>query len=108
MQKTDIYESLTPDDFKARKLVVTVVGEIDVLPTKYGDKPAVLVKPDNSTKHLMWWLNQTSINTMIDLFGEESDNWKHKKVQLRTKTQLVNGVERRVILVEEKPLKSKK
>jgi hypothetical protein len=71
-----------------RRVKVEKVGS-DVLTGDDGEKDVIWVKFDKAPKPII--LSKTNGMAMIAAYGEESDAWYGKEVQLTTKKYNING-----------------
>ena len=70
--------------------MVTILNEGKKIQGNFGEQDVFLVKlPNGEEKNMN--LNQTSINGLIDAFGEDSAGWIGKEVKVHLITQNVAG-----------------
>jgi len=62
---------------------------------QYGEQFYLNIETRNGEKKLK--INQTSINILIDAFGEESQQWVDKEVTVYTKKDIINN--KKVVIV---------
>lgn len=74
--------------------VVRILNEGDTVSGDYGEQQVFSIMTRNGEKNVT--LNQTSINALIETFGDESSSWVNKDVQVSTKKDVVAG--KRVII----------
>lgn len=74
---------------------VTILDEgiVETHPT-YGDQHKFVVKTRNGDKRASF--NQSSINVLVDAFGEDSEQWKGKEVKVLIKKTMIAN-ERRIV-----------
>lgn len=62
--------------------IIQIVGEVREVETKqYGMKKVVDIKlPNEEVRSL--WLNNTSINNLIDKYGAETGDWMNKPMKI--------------------------
>lgn len=69
--------------------VVTLANEGRQVEGKFGTQDVFLVKFSTGEKNFT--LNQTSINNMIDAYGDDSKNWIGKEAKINLILQNVQG-----------------
>jgi hypothetical protein len=61
------------------KDILTILNEGQITPGDYGDRNVFKLKTQNGEKILSF--NQTSMNYLIDAFGNETKNWVGKEIK---------------------------
>lgn len=74
---------------------VKLLNEGEITVGQYGEKHTFRIETRNGERLVD--LNQSSINILVDEFGEESKNWAGKEVRVITKKDVVAG--KKVIIV---------
>lgn len=60
--------------------IITIADEGKLLPGEYGERHVFKVLTKNGEKLLTF--NQTSINYLIDTYGEETNEWQGEKIKV--------------------------
>jgi len=60
--------------------IITIVDDGQILPGDYGEKHVFKVITKNGEKLLTF--NQTTMNYVIDAYGEETNEWQGEKVKV--------------------------
>ena len=60
--------------------IVEIIDEGNKVPGKYGDQDVFRIK--TSRGEFLQGVNMTSLNNLIDVYGEDSTNWVGKKVKV--------------------------
>jgi len=68
---------------------VEILSKGDIVSGEYGDQYVFSIKTRNGEKNANF--NQSSINAIIDEYGDESDNWVGKTVTVLTKKGVFGG-----------------
>lgn len=74
--------------------VLTLLDGGQVISGTYGDQNVFKIKTPNGEKILAF--NQTSMNNLIEEFGDETDSWVGKDIRVFLITQSVSGKMRKV------------
>lgn len=69
--------------------VVTITNAGTVVTGEFGDQTVFEIKTRNGEKNANF--NQSSINILIDAFGDETTEWVGKEVTVRTKKGMFGG-----------------
>ena len=69
--------------------VVKITSDIEIITGEYGEQHTCKVETRNGEKNVR--LNQTSLNALVDSFGEETKEWVGKEVKITTAKQNVSG-----------------
>ena len=94
------YEPLTPamvDDHKVWEICKPHPREVD---TKYRPKQMLVNVKREGTEPKSWYVNDTSVNGLIDKFGDKEVEWVGKSVTLKTKPIEVEGRETKAIFLQ--------
>lgn len=75
------------------KVTILNEGEVETHP-QYGEQHKFVIKTRNGDKKASF--NQSSINILVDEFGDDSEAWKGKEVYVRTKKTMIAN-ERRIV-----------
>lgn len=78
------------------QLVIYIKTAPEVIKTKYRDEQVVVAVTSKGNTYC-WWMNQKSVNYLIDEFGDNENVWVNKSVQLKIVKQYVNGSQRDTI-----------
>lgn len=78
--------------------IVTVLNEGKKVAGEWGDRDVFLVKLVNGEEKNINF-NQTSINNMVDAFGENATNWVGKEVKVWINRQNIGGKWVQVLIV---------
>jgi len=70
--------------------IVTISSEGKIIETQYGSQHIFEIENVNGVE-LALGVNQTSINALVDAFGEETADWIGKKVKVHSFKQNVAG-----------------
>jgi len=70
--------------------IITIGSEGKIVETQFGSQNIFEIKTANGVE-LVLGINQTSINALVDAFGEETANWVGKKVKVHSFKQNVAG-----------------
>ena len=70
--------------------IITILDGGTVVQGQFGEQKTFLVKVV-SGEDMLLSLNQTSENNLIDVFGDESENWVNKQVKAFVMPQMVKG-----------------
>lgn len=98
-RKVNLTPFLTVNDVKTGD-VVTITGEGEYRESKFGkDRLVVPIRLQNGEPRI-WTLNQTTINKLIDAYGDETKNWIDKNVKLTVADVMVRGELRKAIYGE--------
>lgn len=76
------YEALRPDDVDAGMSWEIIKPAPRTIETKYR-KDQLLVNVKHDDKLRTWFVNNTSVNALIDRFTEHEDTWIGKMITLR-------------------------
>lgn len=79
--------------------IITILDGGRTVTGEYGDQQVFKIETKNGEKLLTF--NQTSINNMIDAFGEDGDGWKDKEVRVHLMKQNVSGKFKDVVYLAE-------
>jgi len=60
--------------------IIVITNEGQIITGEYGDRHVFKVETKNGIKNLSF--NQTTINYLIDAFGEETNEWQGEKVKV--------------------------
>ena len=73
---------------------VKILTEPDFVKTDFGEKLQCLVQCDDNTKsERKWSINSTSRNSLINLYGKQTKDWKGKEVPIElTKVATNSGM----------------
>lgn len=86
-------------DFKEGDLL-KILDAGQVVTGEYGDKHVFKVETKNGERNLSF--NQTSVNNLVEAFGEESDTWIGKTIKAFVVRQMVgDGLKNVVYLTAE-------
>lgn len=75
--------------------IITISNEGEVITGEYGDRNVFKVETKNGERLLSF--NQTSMNNLIDEYGDETNQWVEKKVKVWIIKSMVAGKMRNVI-----------
>lgn len=68
---------------------VELLNSGDTVSGEYGDQMVFQIKTRNGEKNATF--NQSSINALIEAFGDETEDWKGKEVNVLTKKGVYGG-----------------
>ena len=68
-----------------------IVGETKSVSGKFGDQDVCKVKTNGAADPKNARVNRTSLNALVDAFGEESIEWIGKKVTAQVEKAIVGG-----------------
>ena len=91
---------LLPDEIENSD-IVEIVEKPYIVPaekTKWGkERGKAQVKIIRTGEVRTWTMNNTTWDKLIQAFGEDPDQWLHKKVQIRKEMRNVSGVDKPVL-----------
>ena len=90
--KSEAKELITPANI-VKRMRVTITGVREVQTKLYGKKLIADVNGDRSV-----FLNATSVGNISEAYGDETDNWTDKKLDLKTIVMLIGKEEKNVIM----------
>ncbi len=73
---------------------ITILDEGQIITGEWGDRHVFKIKTINGEKNLSF--NQTSMNHIIEEYGDDTSNWKGKDVKVWLITQSVSGSMKKV------------
>jgi hypothetical protein len=98
-RKVNLTPFLTVSDVKDGD-IITITGEGEYRESKFGkDRLVIPVRLPNGEPRI-WTLNQTTINKLIDAYGDETKGWIDKNVKLTVANIVVRGELRKAIYGE--------
>ncbi len=101
------FDILSEDDFKNKKLSTEIVRVPKIVKTKFTDEqPIIVVKVGINFR--TWFANWTSMNKLVDHYGENEEKMLGKKIDLELIEQAINGKMRNVIYLKNSIKKGKK
>jgi hypothetical protein len=77
--------------------IITIANEGKVITGDFGDRPVFKVATKNGEKNLSF--NQTTMNNLIDAYGEESNEWQGEKIKVWIMRQSVGGKPKNVVFL---------
>ena len=80
-QKNVMSHTLKASDFD--KPVEGIISKIEDLETRYGDKTLLTFTIDGKEEPYSVFLNNDSLNNLIDAFGGDDENFLKKKIQIK-------------------------
>jgi len=99
VQKKELTPFLKPEMVKDGD-TVEILDEGTIRESKFGkDRVVVTVKLPNGETAL-WSLNQTTLNALIQGYGDETKNWVGKKVKVTIATTFIAGQRKTVVYGE--------
>jgi len=75
--------------------IIIIANDGEIVSGEYGDRHVFKVETKNGVKNLSF--NQTTMNYLIDVFGEETNEWQGEKVKVWINRENVSGKMRNVI-----------
>ena len=76
--------------------VLQILDEGQEIEGEYGTQTVFQVRlPNESSKNLSF--NQTSLNKLIDAYGDDTEKWKGESVKVWAVNQMVSGKMRKVV-----------
>lgn len=84
---------------KYKKCIVTISSPPKTVKTAYSDEQPLVIVDYKGSKY-NWWANWTSLNAIIDLYGEDENEFVGKTVELVVVTQPINKKMRSVIYIK--------
>lgn len=75
--------------------IITIADEGRIVPGEFGDRHVFKVETKNGEKLMSF--NQTSMNNLIEVFGEETNEWQGNKVKVWIVKSNVAGKMRNVV-----------
>ena len=96
-KKNEISPSLKARDYKVGEIPIDEgrIVSIKDIETKYGDRSVITVDTTGGSKDI--FLNDFSLNLLIDKFGDEDEDWIGKKIT--TKVEEDKTFKNRMIIV---------
>lgn len=73
---------------------ITILNEGEIITGEWGDRHVFKVKTNTGEKNLSF--NQTSMNHIIEEYGDDTQDWKGKDVKVWLITQSVSGSMKKV------------
>jgi hypothetical protein len=73
---------------------ITILDEGTITSSEYGERHTFKIETDNGEKILSF--NQTSLNNLVDAYGEETKKWVDKKAKVFIVKQMVSGTLRKI------------
>jgi len=92
IQKRELIPFLTPDKVNEGDFIV-IESEGELVDTPGGAKRYRFLVSKNGEKYL-WTMNNTTVNRLVDAFGDETQNWIGKKVKIQKVLVLVRNQEK--------------
>jgi hypothetical protein len=77
--------------------VITFASEGEMVPGEFGEKLTFKIKTKGSDEKKNLSLNQTSVNYLIDAYGDDTTSWIGKQVKVWVVDQNVSGKIRAVV-----------
>lgn len=74
--------------------VVTILDAGTITSGEFGDRHTFGIKTAKGDKIISF--NQTSLNNLVDAFGDDSEDWVNKKVKVFLVKQMVSGTLRNI------------
>ncbi len=74
---------------------ITILNGGDIITGEFGDRHAFKIKTKNGERILSF--NQTSLNYLIEAYGDETDTWVNKNAKVWVIDQNVSGKIRAVV-----------
>lgn len=74
--------------------VVTILDGGTITSGEFGDRHTFGIKTAKGDKIISF--NQTSLNNLVDAFGDDSEDWVNKKVKVFLVKQMVSGTLRNI------------
>ena len=97
-QTFEQHDPLRPEHFEDGKLTCEIVKAREISTKFKEDQIVIDVKV--GVEIFSWWANDTSVNKLIDLHGNNELVWGGKKVDLELINQLISGKKKDVIYVQ--------
>lgn len=79
--------------------VITILNEGDIVTSEYGEGHVFKIETKNGERNMRF--NQTSLNYVIDAFGDESSEWVGKKVKVWVFDMNISGKMKAVVFLTE-------
>jgi len=84
--------TVSPNDFPSGELEMTRIDEVEIKSGfSAGQVKLVIEAKDGEGKLYSYWPNKTSIKTLADAYGRNTDSWNGKKFKLEVDTVRVRG-----------------
>jgi hypothetical protein len=84
-----------PNEDLFDKSIIKILNEGQKVPGDYGVRDVFKIITENGEKVLSF--NQTSMNNLIDAFGEDTSKWKGQEVKVWLINQMVSGKLRNIV-----------
>ena len=81
------------EDFKDGD-IIKILNAGEIIPGEWGDRQMFKISVSTGEKHLSF--NQTSVNNLIDVFGEDTQKWVGQNVKVWVVKQMIDGKLRNV------------
>lgn len=77
--------------------ILTIVSEGEMIPGEFGEKYTCKVTCPNNDEKMNVSFNQTSLNYLVDAYGDDSTSWLGKQIRANIVDQNVSGKIRAVV-----------
>lgn len=95
---SDAVQTISPSDYPKGELDVSRVDEVEVKSGfSAGQTKLVVEVKDADGNVFTYWPNKTSIGTLVDAFGADTEKWLGKKFKLVLDTVRVRGQKRQAL-----------
>ena len=81
------------EDFKDGD-IIKILNAGEIIPGEWGDRQMFKISVSTGEKNLSF--NQTSVNNLIDVFGEDTQKWVGQNVKVWVVKQMIDGKLRNV------------
>ena len=81
------------EDFKDGD-IIKILNAGEIIPGEWGDRQMFKISVSTGEKNLSF--NQTSVNNLIDVFGEDTQKWVGQNIKVWVVKQMIDGKLRNV------------
>lgn len=102
MRAKDFVDSkmISPEELPEGELTISRADRVMIKSgVSQGQEKLVLELKDDKDELYSWFPNKTSIGTLCEKYGNDTDSWMKKNVKLTTENVMVQGKKRKMILV---------
>lgn len=97
-QEFEETETISPDNLPKGPLEITRAAIVEIKSgISQGQRKLVVVAKNSTGKAFTYWPNKSSISSIAETAGNETEDWLGKKIAFTTEKRVVRNVKRTVI-----------
>ncbi len=92
-------ETINAENVPTGKLTIVRADEVTISSGPRAGQIVPVIELSQDDKAYTYWPNKTSITTLCNKFGDDSDKWINNEIELDTENVMVRGQKRKAIFV---------